>query len=80
MGRYEGFNMSKQLVWNVYIHNINQDTIEPYNIFQQRSFCKSLYKAKVVVQQTPKVSTGKVNTSMNISTVNGMSDSVRFSI
>ena len=27
----------------------------------------SLYKEKVVVQQTPKVSTGKVNTSMNIS-------------
>lgn len=39
--------MNKELVWNVYVHNVNQDTIELYNIFQHRSFCKSLYKAKV---------------------------------
>ena len=39
--------MSKELVWNVYVHNINQDTIEVYNIFQYKSFYKSLYKAKV---------------------------------
>ena len=39
--------MSKELVWNVYVHNINQDTIEVYNIFQHHGFCKCLYKAKV---------------------------------
>lgn len=39
--------MKKELVWNVYIHDVNHNRITPYNIFQHSSFCKYLYKAKV---------------------------------
>ena len=38
--------MKKELVWNVYYHNIKKDKIEPYNIFQHGSFSKYLYKLK----------------------------------
>ena len=31
--------------WNVYIHNINLDKIEKYNIFEHGSFMKDLEKA-----------------------------------
>jgi hypothetical protein len=31
--------------WNVYVHNINRDRIEKYNVFEHSSFIKYLKKA-----------------------------------
>jgi hypothetical protein len=34
----------KDLKWNVYRHNMNTQKIEPFNIFNHRSFCEDVEK------------------------------------